>query len=233
MGAAAARDFAENLGALLAEKAVVRSVFAAAPSQNEFLEHLVAQPGVDWRRVEAFHMDEYLGLPPEAPQRFGHFLAERLFNRVPLREIHYLDPGEDPALSARAYAEHLAKAAVDLVALGIGENGHLAFNDPPVADFDDPLWVKTVELDEDCRQQQVNDGCFPSIGSVPTHALTLTIPALLAGRFLFCMVPGPTKTAAVRAALKGPISSSCPASILRTHPRATLYLDEAAAAGVI
>jgi glucosamine-6-phosphate deaminase len=228
LGAAAGADVAAALRDLLARQARVRLVCAAAPSQNELLAALVAADGIDWSRVVAFHMDEYVGLAPEAPQRFGRFLRDRLFDRVRPGEVHLIDGNADPEAECRRYAALLAAAPIDLVCLGIGENGHLAFNDPPVADFHDPARIKPVELDAACRRQQVKDGCFPALDAVPARALTLTIPALLAGRRLFCAVPGPTKREAVRQALTGPIATSCPASILRTHPRCTLYLDTAA-----
>ena len=233
MGAAAALDVAKRLRVLAQSQDEIRVVFPAAPSQNEFLRALIVQEDLPWQRVTAFHMDEYLGLPADAEQLFGHFLRERLFDRVPLKQVHYLDPEpEDIQAECSRYATLLQKAPIDLVCLGIGENGHLAFNDPPVADFDDPAVVKAVELDEVCRQQQVNDGAFPRFDAVPTHALTLTIPALLASKSCIAVVPGPTKTKAVAATLQGPIATSCPASILRRHSDATLYLDSDAAAQV-
>jgi glucosamine-6-phosphate deaminase len=218
-------------------------MFAAAPSQAELLAGLRAAADIDWPRAEAFHMDEYVGLPADAPQRFGSFLRQHLFGRVPLGSAHYMLSGRSAAAGdgpscddaelkpdMARYGALLARAPMDIICLGIGENGHLAFNDPPVARFDDPVAVKVVELDPVCRQQQVNDGCFPSFEAVPRRAVTVTIPALMAGRRLICVVPGRRKAAAVRAMLAGPIATSCPASILRRHPACTLYLDEEAAA---
>lgn len=225
MGAAAARDVAEAMRARLAEGRRVRMVFAAAPSQAEMLAALVVEPRIDWPRVTAFHMDEYLGLPPGAPQRFASWLKEHLFDRVPLGAVHLIEPGDDPAEAAAAYAGRLAEAPIDVVCLGIGVNGHLAFNDPPVADFRDPLDVKIVALDDICRRQQVDDGCFPGISEVPERAVTLTIPRLLAADRLFCVVPGPQKREAVRRALHDPVGEACPGTALRTHPDCTLYLD--------
>lgn len=225
LGAAAAAAVGERLRALLAVKPAVRMIFAAAPSQNEFYEGLVREQGIDWPRVSAFHMDEYIGLAADAPQGFGTYLSQRLFQRVNPGRVFLIDSTGSIEEECKRYTELLTEAPIDIVCLGIGENGHIAFNDPPVADFADPAVVKAVELDEACRQQQVNDGCFSSLEAVPTHALTLTIPAMLAAAHLYCMVPGATKHAAVRQTLTGPVSTACPASILRTHADCTLYVD--------
>jgi glucosamine-6-phosphate deaminase len=225
MAAAAAADIAAALRQLLATQSGVRVIFAAAPSQADTLAALRQQPGIDWGRITAFHMDEYIGLPPAAPQRFAAWLDEHLFKRVPFAAVHRIVPEPDAEAAAAEYARRLAEGPIDAVCLGIGVNGHIAFNDPPVADFDDPLNVKVVELDEACRQQQVDDDCFASLSDVPPRAITLTIPQLMGGKKLFCVVPGRSKRNAVAATLHGPIATSCPASILRTHPDCTLYLD--------
>lgn len=226
MGRAAAEDSAALLRRLLAGQDKVRAIFAAAPSQNEFLEALCAAPDIDWRRVTAFHMDEYVGLDPAAPQGFGNFLRARIFDRLPFEQVFYLNGGaEDLQSECARYGALLAQAPVDVVFLGIGENGHIAFNDPPVADLDDPEPVKLVELDSICRTQQVHDGCFASLDQVPTHALTLTVPTLAGAAHHRCIVPTAAKAAAVKAAVCGPVGTSCPASILRTCPDAVLYLD--------
>jgi glucosamine-6-phosphate deaminase len=208
-------------------------VFAAAPSQDEFLAGLVADKGIDWARVTAFHMDEYLGLPADHPASFRRYLQEHLFGLVGLSpDRQRLIPGERserPLRTCLAYEDLLMAAWPDIVCAGIGENGHLAFNDPPVADFLDPVLVKVVKLDAPCRTQQVNDGCFERIADVPTHAYTLTIPALVSAPFVSVVVPGARKANAVLTTLKGPISESCPASVLRRHPGAKLYLDREAA----
>lgn len=225
MGAYAAAEAAAALKKVLAEKKTIKTIFAAAPSQNEFLASLIADKDIDWTRIEAYHMDEYIGLDPAAPQAFGNFLRDKIFGLVPFKAVHYINGNvECIDCECKRYAE-LIEGGVDIVFMGIGENGHIAFNDPPVADFNDPKLVKVVELDAKCRQQQVNDGCFASIDLVPTHALTLTIPALFSGKQLFCIVPAPTKADAVKATLQGPINETCPASILRRHDNATLYLD--------
>lgn len=229
MGRAAAQEVARRLRERAGRQGEVRVIFAAAPSQDTFLEALVAADGVPWDRIVAFHLDEYLGLPPDAGQRFGRYLRERIFDRVPLRAVHYLDPAADVRAACARYAALLEEAPLDVACLGIGENGHLAFNDPPVADFHDPETVKVVPLDEACRRQQVHDGCFRTLEDVPRRALTVTIPALMAARHCSVVVPGPTKAAAVEAALRGPVAPACPASILRRHPDADLYLDPAAA----
>jgi glucosamine-6-phosphate deaminase len=230
MGAAAAAAVAADLRRLLAENAGVNMVFAAAPSQNEFLATLVASPGIAWERVTAFHLDEYIGLPKEAPQRFVRFLNERVFSRLPFKQVHVLDGDADPEAECRRYAALLAEHPLHIACIGIGENGHIAFNDPPVADFADPQAVKIVALDQRCREQQVNDGCFARIEEVPTHALTLTIPAIMRAEIIHCIVPGPTKREAVLNTVTGPVATSCPASILRTHKEAYLYIDRDAAA---
>jgi glucosamine-6-phosphate deaminase len=225
LGDAAGRDVAAAIRAAIDENGHARVVFAAAPSQSETLEVLAAQPGIAWDRVDAFHMDEYVGLPEDAPERFALWLRRHLFDRLPFRSVNLIDPGQDPAMEAARYSALLTAAPIDVIVLGIGVNGHIAFNDPPVADFDDPEMVKPVDLDEDCRQQQVDDECFDRIEDVPASALTLTIPALMSGRRLFCVVPGALKAEAVRATLEEPESTQWPSTILRRHPHAELYLD--------
>lgn len=225
MGSAAAEDIADALRGALARQQAVRMVFAAAPSQAQMLAALCAAPGIDWTRVTAFHMDEYIGLPAAAPERFARWLDDNLFERVPFAHVHRIVPEPDPQAAARAYAALLDEAPIDFVCLGIGVNGHIAFNDPPVADFADPLDVKVVALDDQCRQQQVDDECFATFADVPEQAITLTVPRLLRAGRLFCVVPGSLKRDAVRETLYGPISTRCPASILRQHPDCSLYLD--------
>lgn len=225
MGRAAAADVAEELRARLDSQQNVRMVFAAAPSQQEMLDALANEPGIEWQRVAAFHMDDYVGLPADAPERFGNWLRAALFDRLPFQAVHLIDAVKPPETAAAEYAAELAAAPIDIVCLGIGVNGHIAFNDPPVADLDDPLDVKVVELDETCRRQQVDDGCFPSFDAVPTHAITLTVPRLLNAGRLFCVVPGPAKAPAVRRTLNDEIGTACPATALRTHEHCTLYLD--------
>ncbi|MCE5259289.1 MAG: glucosamine-6-phosphate deaminase [Chloroflexi bacterium] len=230
MGQAAAADAAARITELLKEQECVRMVFAAAPSQNEFLAALVTYHQLEWQRVEAFHMDEYLGLPAGASQSFGCFLNEHLFTRLPFGRIEYINAAShNPEDECRRYAALLAERPIDIVCAGIGENGHMAFNDPSVADFADQSAVKVVAMDDICRQQQVNDGAFPNIGAVPTQAITLTMPTLMSARYLLCVVPGPTKTRAVYHTLSAEISTHCPATIMRNHQTAILYLDSASA----
>jgi glucosamine-6-phosphate deaminase len=225
LGTAGGDEAADKIRELLKEKEQIRMIFGSAPSQNEFLARLSSADGIDWSKITVFHMDEYIGLQKDSRQLFSTFIVENLFRKVQPGQIHLIDGSGDPQDECRRYSELLAEHPIDIVCLGIGENGHLAFNDPPVADFADPALVKEVELDQVCRQQQVNDGCFARLEDVPKHAITLTIPALLSGSFLFSMVPGPTKREAVTRTLRGPISTDCPASILRNHDNCTLYLD--------
>jgi glucosamine-6-phosphate deaminase len=225
LGKAAGEEIADWIRTRLASHPRVRVVFAAAPSQNEMLDTLAESIGIDWPRVEAFHMDEYVGLPAAAPQRFGRYLEERLFSRVRPGVVQLIDGRADPEAECRRYAALLAAAPLDLVCLGVGENGHLAFNDPPVADFADLLPMKRVTLDPECRRQQVNDGCFAALADVPRTALTLTIPTLLSAARLVAAVPGPTKRPAVQRLLSGPVSPACPATALRHHRATTLHVD--------
>ena len=234
MGKAAAEEAAAAIRAAIAAKGEINMIFAAAPSQSEFLAHLIADKSIDFTKINAFHMDEYIGLPADAPQGFGNFLRERLFERVPFKTVNTIDStAADPEAECRRYAALLQAHPCDIVCMGIGENGHIAFNDPHVADFGDKAAVKVVALDETCRQQQVNDGCFARLDDVPTHALTLTIPTLTAPEAVFCIVPAKTKANAVYAALRGGITEACPASILRRHANATLYCDADSAARVL
>lgn len=224
MGRQSAADIAAELRARLQTQPHLRMIFAAAPSQSEMLHALIREPGIDWRRITAFHMDEYVGLPIGSPQRFGMWLRAAIFDQVPFASVHLIEPDDDLAETCRSYAQRLDEAPIDLVLLGIGVNGHLAFNDPP-ADLNDPLAVKAVALDPVCRQQQVDDRCFQTIDEVPTRAITLTIPTLLRADRLFCCVPGASKKTAVRRMVHGPVSGECPATALRSHPRCTVYLD--------
>lgn len=227
MGEAAAKDIKERIVALLKEKSEINMIFAAAPSQNDVLKALVSDKDIEWNRINAYHMDEYIGLDKDAPQGFGNFLKRSIFSLVPFKSVNYIDiTTVDPEKEAERYGELLVKNPTDIVVLGIGENGHIAFNDPPVADFNDKKVVKAVKLDEICRQQQVNDGCFESIDKVPTHAMTLTVPTLVKAPYLFCIVPAKTKANAVFNTVNGPINESCPASILRLQDNAVLYLDD-------
>lgn len=224
MGADAAEMVAEKLRDLLGKKEYVNIIFAAAPSQQEFLEHLKNEDGIEWQRVNAFHMDEYLGLNSYAPQLFGNFLKERIFEKLPFHKVFYIN-GNSNNESSR-YADILKKSPPDIVCMGVGENSHIAFNDPHAANFEDPKLVKVVKLDLVCRQQQVNDGCFQYIEEVPTHALTLTIPALFMASYIFCIVPGANKAEAIFHTLYSDVNKKYPATILRRHRNAILFLDK-------
>jgi len=226
MGKAASAVIASEIRRLIDEKGRAVVIFASAPSQNEFLENLISEPGIDWNRVVGFHLDEYLGMDENAPQSFRRFLIDRLVNKVPLSEFNGLQgEASDGPAEARRYAKLLAENPPDIGVLGIGENGHLAFIDPPFCDFEDPEPVKVVQLDEVCRKQQVNDGAFQTLDQVPRDALSLTIPTLLARPKLFAIAPGPAKRQAIKGAVEGPVSTSCPASILRTHSDSHLFID--------
>ncbi len=226
MGAAAAEDISAKIKELLAEKDEISMIFAAAPSQNEVLASLVADKSIEWNRVNAYHMDEYIGLDSSAPQCFGNFLDAHIFGLVPFKSVNYIkSDATDPDEESARYSSLLAATKIDIVVMGIGENGHIAFNDPPVANFNDAKLVKPVKLDEVCRNQQVNDGCFARIDDVPKYAITLTVPMLVSAPNLFCIVPAPTKAWAVKETLTGSIDEHCPASVLRTREGSILYLD--------
>ncbi len=226
MGREAAANVSATIQKLLENKKEINMIFAAAPSQSDFMQELIADERIQWDRINAFHMDEYIGLEKEAPQGFGNFLRDRIFGKVPFKSVHYINGrAEDPLAESKRYSELLTQYRVDIVCLGIGENGHIAFNDPPVADFNDPKLVKVVELETACRQQQVNEKLFDTLSLVPTHALTVTIPALLKANYMFCMVPAKNKAEAVYRTLNEEISEKCPATILRTKEGAILYLD--------
>ncbi len=223
MGQTAAAAGLIHLKDLLKNQNEVNVIFAAAHSQDEMYAGLLADPDVEWARVNAFHMDNYIGLTDEAGQQFTTFLRERLFSKLPFASIYYMG---NTAESAAVYEALLMADKPDLCFMGVGENGHIAFNDPDNALFDDPQLVKLVELDLPCRMQQVHEGNFKTLQEVPTHALTLTIPALLKCKHLNCTVPGKNKAEAIKNMLEGGISETCPASILRRHTSAMLFLDE-------
>lgn len=226
MGKAAALDIKNCIAALLKEKAEINMIFAAAPSQNDVLHYLKTDKDIEWNRINAYHMDEYIGLDSNAPQCFSNFLRDAIFNHVPFKSVNLIDAGATSSEAECArYGKLLSENPADIVVMGIGENGHIAFNDPHVADFNDPEAVKPVKLDEMCRNQQVNDGCFKKLSDVPEYALTLTIPTLMAAEYHFCIVPAPTKANAVKRTIEGEISEECPATILRTKENSILYCD--------
>lgn len=222
-----------HLEETLARQGAAAVILATGNSQFQFLDALVALGGVDWPRVMLFHMDEYLGIDAAHPASFRRYLRERVESRVKPGQFHYLE-GDAllPLKECERYAKLLAAQPIDLCCLGIGENGHLAFNDPPVADFNDPHPVKLVRLDEACRQQQVGEGHFPNMEAVPQYAFTLTIPALCSARRMLCIVPEQRKAQAVKDSLRGPISPVCPASILRRQSHCTLFLDSDSASAL-
>ncbi|WP_308990401.1 glucosamine-6-phosphate deaminase [Mariniflexile litorale] len=230
-GVAAGKAVEDCIVQLQKTKESIRIVFAAAPSQDSMLDYLTKSKLIDWSKIEAFHMDEYIGLKPGSPQLFSSYLENNLFSKVPLNK-NTINVNNDVSSEIKRYTNLLEEAPIDIVCLGIGENGHLAFNDPHVADFNDSEIVKVVELDDACRLQQVNDGCFESFQKVPEKAITLTIPTLLKGTHLFCVVLGANKSDAVKNALTEPISTSCPASILTTHPDCNYYFDKEAYKGI-
>lgn len=230
MGKGSASDIKETLVKLLKENDEINMIFAAAPSQNDVLKELISCSEIDWSRINAFHMDEYIGLTKDAPQGFGNFLTDKIFSRVNFKSVNLIDAtAKDVNYEIERYSKLLKEHPVSVVVLGIGENGHIAFNDPGVADFNDKMMVKEVVLDEKCRQQQVNDGCFESIDKVPKTALTLTVPTLVSAKHLFCIVPTKLKAQAVYDTVNGEITEDCPASILRTREGAVLYLDSESA----
>ena len=225
-GAAAARAAANALTELRKTRDSIGVIFATGASQFSTLEALTNMQGLPWDRVCGFHMDEYIGISADHPASFRRYLRERLTSRVAMREFFEMDgSAPDPERTAADYAERLRAAEPQLCLLGIGENGHLAFNDPPIADFADPVDAKVAQLDEPCRHQQVAEGWFGGLDEVPRAAITLTIPALMRVPRLIASVPGQRKAAIVRRTLTEPISTACPATILRTHPDATIFLD--------
>ena len=231
LGRAAAREVAARIRAEVDRGGRAAVIFASAPSQNELLAALREDGTVPWPKVVAFHLDEYVGVGARHPASFRRFLIDRLFDHVRVRVFHGIDgEASDPAGECARYAALLQRERPALAILGIGENGHLAFIDPPGCNFADPLDVRVVELDGPCREQQVHDGGFARLEDVPRTAFSVTIPFMMRVPRAVAIVPGPAKRAAVKAALDGPVTTACPASILRRHPNATLYLDEESAA---
>jgi glucosamine-6-phosphate deaminase len=226
MARAAADQAADVLQTAVADKGVAHAMFATGNSQIAFVEALVgATPGLPWDQVVVFHMDEYVGIGPDHPASFQRWIRQRIVEPAGPRAAHYIDGLAPPEAECRRYADLLAAHPLDLCCLGIGENGHLAFNDPPVADFDDDRDVKVVVLDDACRRQQVNEGHFAGDDDVPEQAVTVTIPALLRAARVLAIVPEARKAEPVRSALEGPITTACPASILQQTPHATVFLD--------
>lgn len=225
LGKAASGMVARQLHDVIGKKGHANLILATGASQFSFLEHLQKET-IDWKKITVFHLDEYLGIPETHPASFRRYLKERILEKVQPAQVHYLEgDAADIAAEASSYEALLLDHPIDLACIGIGENGHIAFNDPPVADFNDPRLVKAVALDQACRMQQLGEGWFPSLEEVPTHALSLTIPAIMSCSRISCVVPDERKAKAVYETVKGEISTACPASILRRHPDADLYLD--------
>ena len=232
MGKAAAEFVEGKLNEAIRSKGTARLILATGASQFTFLEAL-KQKEIDWQKVIVFHLDEYKGIASSHPASFRRYLKERILDEVAPRSVYFLNgDADDIEQEMSRYQEELEKHPIDIACIGIGENGHIAFNDPPVADFNDPKWVKLVELDEACRKQQLGEGWFPTLEDVPKEALTLTIPAILRCKAISCVVPDQRKAEAVYQALYADISTRCPASILRTHPEVVMFLDEAAASKI-
>jgi len=221
---AAAADAAARIRAALEARGRARIVAATGASQERLLQRLAREPAIDWRRVEMFHLDEYIGLPIDHPASFRRYLLDRLIGPAGIVDYHLLDGEGDPLEVCREIGEALRQAPVDVALVGIGENGHLAFNDPP-ADFETDAPYIVVTLDDACRRQQVGEGWFATIADVPQRAISMSIKQILDARAIVCVVPDARKADAVHASLEGPIGPMTPASILRTHPDVTIYLD--------
>jgi glucosamine-6-phosphate deaminase len=227
-GRAAAKYGAELLRTAIEEQGRASIIVATGASQFEMLAALVAEEGIDWPRVTGFHLDEYIGIPDSHPASFRNYLRERFVERVPLGQFHYVNAETDPEAECRRLGELIRSYSIDVAFVGIGENGHLAFNDPP-ADFQatDPYLI--VELDDACRRQQLGEGWFPTFDAVPRRAISMSVRQILRSRSIVCTVPDTRKAEAVRNTVQGPVTASVPASILQQHPRTTLFLDQAAA----
>ena len=225
LGAMAAEQAAASLRRAIQERGRARIIAATGAAQFEFLQVLTGLPGIDWSKVEMFHLDEYVGIPESHPASFRRFLRERLIGKAGINKFHLLEGDDDPAEVIRVVGNALKAEAVDVAFVGIGENGHLAFNDPP-ADFETEEPYLLVKLDEVCRRQQMGEGWFRSISEVPERAISMSVRQILKAKEIICIVPDARKANAVKACLEGEISPLAPASILRTHPNTTLYLDQ-------
>jgi len=229
LGKAAAEQGAAAIQRAIAENGRARIIGASAASQFEFLEELTSTPGIDWKKVELFHLDEYIGLPKTHPASFCKFLQDRLIAKTGIANYHLLDGEKDPTEVIRATSEAISAALIDVAFVGIGENGHLAFNDPP-ADFETEEPYIVVHLDEACRKQQVGEGWFAELEAVPKQAISMSVKQVLKSKEILAIVPGPKKAEAIKACFDGPISAIAPSSILRRHANATIYLDRESAA---
>lgn len=229
LAGAAAVQAATSICKAISDKDSARIIAATGASQFEFLDALTAMPDIDWKQVEMFHLDEYIGLPLSHPASFRSYLLKRLINKVGITRYHLLDVESDPDSVAREVGAKLASAPIDVAFVGVGENGHLAFNDPP-ADFETEEPYLIVNLDEACRRQQMGEGWFATLADVPPTALSMSVRQILKAQEIICVVPDGRKAQAVAACFEGEISRNAPASILRTHPRCTVYLDNDSAA---
>jgi glucosamine-6-phosphate deaminase len=226
LGKAASKFVEETINRAIHSKGNARIILATGASQFVFYGALKLVKSIEWKKVAVFHLDEYAGMSDKHPASFRKYLKERILNEVKPGKTHFLNGSTvDPETESERYEKLLKEEDIDLACIGIGENGHIAFNDPHVADFNDPRLVKLVELDESCRKQQLGEGWFPTFNDVPTHALTLTVPAIMRAKIISCVVPDQRKAVAVRNTLSGPVEEKCPASVLRTHPAARLFLD--------
>ena len=229
MAKGAAEYVASSLRRIIATNGRARIVTATGAAQFDFLDVLTSAPGIQWDAVEMFHLDEYVGLSPTHPASFQKFLLDRLINKTGITKHHLLNPGSNPEEVADRVGRELNSAPIDLSIVGVGENGHLAFNDPP-ADFDTEKPYLIVDLDEACRRQQVGEGWFKSLDEVPRQAISMSIRQILRAKEIVAIVPDSRKAQAVKACFEGPMGPSAPASILRAHANATLYLDRNSAA---
>ena len=218
---------------MLEEKETVRIIMGSAPSQDDVIAYLRDSRKIDWSRIEVFHMDEYIGISPDDPIAFSNYLQKRLFDFVPVKTFHkVITKDRDPKEICDDYSRQISAGPIDVVFLGIGENGHLAFNDPAMADFRDPKIMKVVQLDDICRMQQVHDGAFPSLEDVPKSALSLTIPFLMSGSHLVCTVPTSKKNDACVELIMGAVTAACPATAMRLHPDCNVFLDNESGEGI-
>lgn len=224
MGHAAAVEIAMKLREIISEKGEVNMLFAAAPSQNDVLSSLLKEE-IEWSKVNAFHMDEYIGLEDKPNKTFAYFLKNAIFDKVPFKSINYIGSGDVDKVCEN-YSKLLKEHPIDIVCCGIGENAHIAFNDPWVANFNDDKIIKSVELDEVCRQQQVNDKTFDCLSDVPKYAVTLTVPTMVSAKYMFCVVPTAKKAKAVHDTLYADITEAVPATIMRKHSNAVMFVDK-------
>lgn len=225
LGIVSGQDIKEKINEILSVRKEIRIVFASAPSQEETLKFLRNTEGIDWSRIHVFDMDEYIGLSGDQQGSFSQYLNSQLFTKVNPGRVDLIDGMNDPEKECKRYAQLLLESPIDIVVLGLGENGHVAFNEPDVADFNDKEIVKVVTLNEKSRWQQVHDGCFSSIDEVPKRALTITVPVIFSGSHLFCLTPGSSKRDAVTSVISGPVSEDVPGTVLRRHNDCTLYVD--------